>query len=88
MSYFFLWTYWRSADPTLDAIRGRHWEKPDSDLLGPFGALRRKLKAAVGEQALADAGDDWFLQLQHLMFANMPVIPTSRLRGKTARRAP
>eukprot|EP00959_Pyramimonas_sp_CCMP1952_P046627 974070-Pyramimonas_sp.AAC.1 len=60
MAYFYQWLYWRSADPIADALRGRRAGPQAMDMAAALGQLRGRLKDAVGERALADAGEAWF----------------------------
>ena len=84
MSYFFQWVYWRSSDPQADAIRGRRTDATPVDMLKALGAMRKKLKLALGEDVISAAGDGWFLALQHRVFEDMPVL-RSRVHGRAAR---
>ena len=53
MSYFFQWVYWRSSDPQADAIRGRRTDATPVDMLKALGAMRKKLKLALGEDVIS-----------------------------------
>ena len=86
MCYFYQWVYWRTRDPEIDAIRGRHDrnEAPLFDLLSAFGELRKKLREKIGDDGVRSA--DWLFEMSDediLRDLPAPKVGRKRFFGKT-----
>ena len=82
MALVFQWVWWRSADPMVDAMKGRRSGKPTTDMLKSFGNLRAELRKVQGDEALTKHADDWFEALVHTHLENLPEFGV-RLSKKT-----
>jgi len=82
LSYFFQWTYWRTAKPEQDALRGRR--APGDvvyDLLSALGKLRERLRTILGDAVLTAHREDWFMHCADQILSNLPQ-PHCRVRQK------
>ena len=74
MCYFYQWMYWRTRDPEADALRGHHdrASQPLYDLMFELGRLRKKVRALLCDQALADP--DWLAVAEPHTFDALPTV--------------